>query len=137
MAMPLDTLYGPPHEHASHGDDDTPDLLGTVHEPNEVSLTKHFIAGQARSQHTLFPESLEDDIAEDHPVRVVDVFVDGLDLATQGFVGVQPEATGRPSYHPAVLLTLYIYGYLNRIQSSRRLERESQRNVELMWLLTR
>ena len=98
---------------------------------------KRFIAGQDRSQHTLFPESLEDYIAEDNPVRVVGVFVDGLDLAKQGFDGVQPEATGRPSYHPAVLLKLYIYGYLNRIQSSRRLERESQRNVELMWLLTR
>ena len=95
------------------------------------------MAGQDRSQRTLFPESLEDDIAEDNPVRVVDVFVDGLDQAKQGFDGVQPEATGRPSYHPAVLLKLYIYGYLNRIQSSRRLERESQRNVELMWLLTR
>ena len=98
---------------------------------------KRFIAGQDRSQHTLFPESLEDYIAEDNPVRAVDVSVDGLDLAKQGFDGVQPEATGRPSYHPAVLLKLYIYGYLNRIQSSRRLERESQRNVELMWLLTR
>ena len=98
---------------------------------------KRFMAGQDRSQRTLFPESLEDYIAEDNPVRVVDVFVDGLDLAKQGFDGVQPEATGRPSYHPAVLLKLYIYGYLNRIQSSRRLERESQRNVELMWLLTR
>lgn len=98
---------------------------------------KRFMAGQDRSQHTLFPESLEDCIAEDNPVRVVDVFVDGLNLAKQGFDGVQPEATGRPSYHPAVLLKLYIYGYLNRIQSSRRLEREAQRNVELMWLLTR
>ncbi|MDH5639878.1 MAG: IS1182 family transposase [Nitrospira sp.] len=98
---------------------------------------KRFMAGQARSQHTLFPDSLEDYIAEDNPVRVVDVFVDGLDLAKQGFDGVHPKATGRPSYHPAVLLKLYIYGYLNHIQSSRRLERESQRNVELMWLLTR
>ena len=98
---------------------------------------KRFMAGQDRSQRTLFPESLEDYIAEDNPVRVVDVFVEGLDLGKQGFDGVQPEATGRPSYHPAVLLKLYIYGYLNRIQSSRRLERESQRNVELMWLLTR
>lgn len=98
---------------------------------------KRFIEGQSRSQSTLFPESLEDYIAEDNPVRVVDVFVEGLDLAKQGFDGVQPEATGRPSYHPGVLLKLYIYGYLNRVQSSRRLERESQRNVELMWLLNR
>lgn len=113
------------------------DLNGTVYEPDEGYLMKRFIAGQDRSQHTLFPESLEDYIAEDSSVRVVDVFVEGLDLAKQGFDGVQPEATGRPSYHPAVLLTLYIYGCLNRIQSSRRLERESQRHVELMWLLTR
>jgi transposase len=98
---------------------------------------KRFMAGQDRSQRTLFPESLEDYIAEDNPVRVVDVFVEGLDLGKQGFDGVQPEATGRPSYHPAVQLKHNIYGYLNRIQSSRRLERESQRNVELMWLLTR
>jgi len=98
---------------------------------------KRFIEGQARSQSTLFPESLEDFIAEDNPVRVVDVFVEGLDLAKQGFDGVQPEVTGRPAYHPSVLLKLYIYGYLNRVQCSRRLERESQRNVELMWLLNR
>ena len=137
MAMPLDTLSFSPHDHASHGDDATTDLIGTVHSPDEVYLMKRFMAGQDRSQRTLFPESLEDDIAEDNPVRVVDVFVDGLDQAKQGFDGVQPEATGRPSYHPAVLLKLSIYGYLNRIQSSRRLERESQRNVELMWLLTR
>lgn len=98
---------------------------------------KRFVEGQDRSQSTLFPESLEDYIAEDNPVRVVDVFVEELDLARQGFEGVQPEATGRPSYHPAVMLKLYIYGYLNRVQSSRRLEREAQRNVELMWLLNR
>jgi len=98
---------------------------------------KRFIEGQERSQSTLFPESLEDYIAEDNPVRVIEVFVEGLDLGKQGFEGVQPEATGRPSYHPAVLLKLYIYGYLNRVQSSRRLERETQRNVELMWLLNR
>ena len=98
---------------------------------------KRFIEGQDRSQSTLFPESLEDYIAEDNPARVVDVFVEGLDLAKQGFSGAQPEATGRPSYHPGVLFKLYIYGYLNRVQSSRRLERESQRNVELMWLLNR
>jgi transposase len=98
---------------------------------------KRFIEGQERSQSTLFPESLEDYIAEDNPVRVIEVFVEGLDLVKQGFDGAQPEATGRPSYHPAVLLKLYIYGYLNRIQSSRRLERETQRNVELIWLLNR
>jgi transposase len=80
---------------------------------------------------------LEDWVDEDNPVRVIDVFVDGLDLGDLGFVGVEPEATGRPSYHPSVLLKFYIYGYLNRVQSSRRLEREVGRNVEVMWLLGR
>ena len=82
--MPLDPLYFSPHEHTSNGDDGTTDLIGTVHTPDEVYLMKRFMAGQDRSQHTLFPESLEDYIAEDNPVRVVDVFVDGLDLAKQG-----------------------------------------------------
>lgn len=95
---------------------------------------KRFIEGADRSQNTLFPERLDDYIFDDNPVRIVDVFVDELDLAALGFSGADPESTGRPSYHPATLLKLYIYGYLNRIQSSRRLERETQRNVELMWL---
>jgi transposase len=95
---------------------------------------KRFIEGEDRSQVTLLPECLDDYIAEDNPVRVVDAFVDELDLQDLGFEGTEPAATGRPSYHPAVLLKIYIYGYLNRIQSSRRLEREAQRNVELMWL---
>jgi len=95
---------------------------------------KRFIEGESRTQSILLPASLEDYVAETNPVRVVDVFVDELDLGKLGFEGVDPAATGRPSYHPAVLLKLYIYGYLNRIQSSRRLEREAQRNVELMWL---
>ena len=90
---------------------------------------KRFIEGEDRSQSTLFPEHLDDYIAEDNPVRVIDVFVDELDLAELGFDGMQPEVTGRPAYHPASLLKIYIYGYLNRIQSSRRLERETQRNV--------
>jgi transposase len=98
---------------------------------------KRFVEGQDRGQSTLFPECLEDWIDEDNPVRVIDVFVDGLDLADVGFVGVDPEVTGRPSYHPSVLLKLYIYGYLNRVQSSRRLEREAGRNIEVMWLLGR
>lgn len=85
----------------------------------------------------MLPEVLDDYIAEANPVRVVDVFVDELDLWQIGFEGIEPAATGRPAYHPAVLLKLYIYGYLNRIQSSRRLEREAQRNVELMWLTGR
>ena len=98
---------------------------------------KRYVEGENRSQSTLFPESLEDYIAEDNPVRVVDVFVDELDLKGMGFEGAEPEATGRPAYHPGTLLKIYIYGYLNRLQSSRRLERETQRNVELIWLTGR
>lgn len=98
---------------------------------------KRFIQGTERSQVTLFPEQLEDYVAEDNPVRVVDVFVEQLDLGKLGFEGVTPMKTGRPAYHPAVLLKLYIYDYLNRIHSSRRLERESQRNLELICLLER
>jgi transposase len=98
---------------------------------------KRFIQSTDRTQVTLFPEQLEDYVADDNPVRVVDVFVDQLDLGELGFAGVTPLKTGRPAYHPAVLLKLYIYGYLNRIQSSRRLERESQRNLELIWLMER
>ena len=98
---------------------------------------KRFIEGADRGQSTLFPECVEDWIGEDNPVRVIDVLVDGLDLAELGFGGVDPEATGRPSYHPSILLKLYIYGYLNQVQSSRRLEREAGRNVEVMWLLGR
>jgi transposase len=90
-----------------------------------------------RGQSTLFPERLEDWIAENNPVRMIDVLVDEFDLAEFGFSGVDPEATGWPSYHPSVLLKLYIYGYLNRVQSSRRLEREAGRNVEVMWLTGR
>ena len=98
---------------------------------------KRFIEGIDRTQSTLFPDRLEDWIGEDNPVRVVDVFVDELDLCSLGFGRVAPRATGRPSYHPSVLLKLYIYGYLNRVQSSRRLEREAGRNVEVMWLTGR
>src|SRR5262245_56654165 len=96
-----------------------------------------FIEEADRGQWTLLPECLDDFIDESNPVRVIDVFVDALDLAEMGFEGVEPEATGRPSYHPSVLLKLYIYGYLNRVQSSRRLEREAGRNVEVMWLVGR
>lgn len=85
----------------------------------------------------MLPSCVDDYIAEDNPARVVDVFVDGLDLAALGFGGVQPAATGRPAYHPATLLKIYVYGYLNRVQSSRRLERETGRNIELMWLTGR
>ncbi len=98
---------------------------------------RRFVEGTDRGQSTLFPECLEDWIGEDNPVRVVDVFVEELDLAELGFGGVAPEATGRPSYHPSILLKLYIYGYLNRVQSSRRLEHEAGRNVEVMWLVGR
>ena len=95
---------------------------------------KRFIEGDDRTQVTLLPECLDDYVESENPVRVIEVFVDGLDLGALGFVGVDPAVTGRPAYHPAVLLKIYIYGYLNRIQSSRRLEREAERNVELMWL---
>ena len=95
---------------------------------------KRFIQGQDRSQSTLFPETLDAYIDEGNAVRVVDAYVDELDLFGLGFERVNPKATGRPGYHPSVLLKLYIYGYLNSIQSSRRLEREAGRNVELMWL---
>jgi transposase len=98
---------------------------------------KRFVEGADRSQSTLFPERLDDYIADDNPVRVIEVFVDALDLHRLGFDGIEPEATGRPAYHPATLLKIYIYGYLNRIQSSRRLERETQRNIELIWLTRR
>jgi len=96
-----------------------------------------YIEGQDRQQVTLLPECLDDFIAEDNPVRTVDAFINELDLADLGFAGVTPAHTGRPSYHPAVLLKIYVYGYLNRVPSSRRLERECQRNVELMWLTGR
>ena len=98
---------------------------------------KRFIEGEDRRQATLLPDSLEDYVTEDNPVRVVDVFIDELDLEALGFSGVVPEVTGRPAYRPATLLKIYLYGYLNRIQSSRRLERETQRNIELMWLTGR
>ena len=96
-----------------------------------------FVVGDDRSQSTLFPERLDEYLGEDNPVRAIDVFVDELDLAKLGFGGVEPEATGRPAYHPATLLKIYVYGYLNRVQSSRRLERECQRNIELVWLTGR
>ena len=96
-----------------------------------------FIEGADRNQVTLFPDRLEDWIEEDNPVRVVDAFIDGLDLPELGFERAEPAETGRPGYHPEVLLKLYVYGYLNRVQSSRRLEREAGRNVEVMWLTGR
>src|SRR4026208_358562 len=98
---------------------------------------KRFVDGVDRGQSTLFPECLEDWINEDNPVRVIDVFVEELDLAELGFGRVDPKVTGRPSYHPSVLLKLYIYGYLNRVQSSRRLERAAGRDVEGLWLTSR
>lgn len=98
---------------------------------------KRFVVGEDRDQQVLLPPSLEDYVSEENPVRVVDAFVDELDLRELGFAGMQPKSTGRPAYHPSVLLKIYIYGYLNRIQSSRRLEREAGRNIELMWLCAR
>src|SRR5260221_2392092 len=96
-----------------------------------------FVVGDDRSQSTLFPERLDDYLGDDNPVGAIDVCVDELDLAKLGFGGVEPLATGRPAYHPATLLKIYVYGYLNRVQSSRRLERECQRNIELVWLTGR
>jgi transposase/NACalpha-BTF3-like transcription factor len=96
-----------------------------------------FVQCHDRRQDTLLPGRLEDYVSEENPVRVVDAFVEQLDLGKLGFAGMHPEATGRPAYHPATLLKIYLYGYLNRVQSSRRLERETQRNVELMWLTGR
>src|SRR5215467_10362758 len=98
---------------------------------------KRFVEGEDRKQGVLLPEYLDDYVTENNPVRVIDVFVDELDLGSLGFSGVVPEATGRPGYHPGVLLKIYVYGYLNQIQSSRRLEREARRNVEMMWLTGR
>ncbi|MCP1539619.1 transposase [Methylorubrum extorquens] len=96
-----------------------------------------FVQAADRDQVTLLPACLDDYVAQDSQTRVVDVFVDELDLTAFGFAGVMPAATGRPGYHPAMLLKLYLYGYLNQIPSSRRLEREAGRNVELMWLIGR
>jgi transposase len=96
-----------------------------------------FIDGEDRLQQTLLPHSLEDYVGEENPVRVIEAFIDELDLAALGFAGMMPAATGRPAYHPSTLLKIYLYGYLNRIQSSRRLEREAHRNIELMWLTGR
>src|SRR5512142_2027915 len=100
-------------------------------------MMRRFVEEADRGQWTLLPECLDDFIDESNPVRVIDVFVDALDLTEMSFEGVEPEVTGRPSYHPSGLLKLYIYGYLNRVQSSRRLEREAGRNVEVMWLTGR
>ena len=98
---------------------------------------KRFVQGTDCTQGILLPEQLEDFVSHDNPVRAVDVLVDSLDLQALGFDGAQPALTGRPSYHPGVQLKIYIYGYLNRVQSSRRLEREAQRNIEVMWLTSR
>ena len=96
-----------------------------------------FVEGEDRRQGVLLPEYLDDYVSEENPVRVIDVFVDELDLGALGFEGVEPEATGRPAYHPGLMLKIYVYGYINQIASSRRLEREAQRNVEMMWLTGR
>ena len=98
---------------------------------------KRFVEGEDRRQGVLLPEFLDDYVSEENPVRVIDVFVDELDLGVLGFAGVVPDVTGRPAYHPGLLLKIYVYGYINQIGSSRRLERETQRNVEMMWLTGR
>jgi transposase len=96
-----------------------------------------FVEGEDRRQSLLLPPSLDDYVTDDNPVRVVEAFIEELDLGALGFGGVEPAATGRPAYHPSTMLKIYLYGYLNRLQSSRRLEREAQRNIELMWLTGR
>jgi transposase len=93
-----------------------------------------FIKGVNRSQFTFFPESLNDFVNAENTVRVIDVFIEVLDLAELGFTGAITKSTGRPKYHPSIMLKLYLYGYLNRVQSFRRLEIEANRNIELMWL---
>src|SRR6201997_5955528 len=98
---------------------------------------KRVVEGEDRRQGALLPHYLDDYVTENNPVRVIEAFIDELDLATLGFAGVVPEVTGRPAYHPSTLLKIYLYGYLNRVPSSRRLEREAQRNLELMWLTGR
>jgi transposase len=98
---------------------------------------KRFVEGEDRRQGVLLPEYLDDFVAEENQVRVIEAFVDELDLRALWFEGVVPEATGRPAYHPATMLKIYVYGYVNQIASSRRLEREAQRNVEMMWLTGR
>jgi len=96
-----------------------------------------FVQGEDRRQDFLLPASLDDYVSEDNPVRVVEAFIDELDFHALGFAGVTPAETGRPAYHPSTMLKIYLYGYLNRLQSTRRLEREAQRNIELMWLTGR
>lgn len=96
-----------------------------------------YVEASDRDQVTLLPECLDDYIAEDNSIRAVDAFVEALDVEALGFARATPASTGRPAYHPGVLLKIYIYGYLNRVASSRRLERECQRNLELMWLTGR
>ncbi len=104
---------------------------------NREGMMAGFIQGADRQQTTLLAECLDDWVDESNPVRAVDVFVDALELGELGFDGVTPAATGRPGYHPSPMLKLFIYGYLNRVQSSRRLEREACRNLEVMWLTGR
>ena len=95
---------------------------------------KRFVEGVDRTQSSLLPECVDDYVSEENPVRILEAFVDQLDLREMGFESIDPEATGRPSYHPSIMLKIYLYGYLNRVQSSRRLEHETQRNIEVMWL---
>ena len=109
-------------------------MVGFAYELHAGASMAGFVAGTDREQMTLFPARLDDYVAEDNPVRAVDVFVDGLDLDKLGFIRVQPLDLGRPGYDPRMMLKLYIYGYLNRVPSSRRLERECQRNIEVIWL---
>lgn len=100
-----------------------------------VLFSMKHIQGISRLQTLLLPECVDDYVAQDNPVRFIEAFVDSLDLATTGFIRINPKATGRPGYDPADMLKLYIYGYLNRVRSSRRLEVETHRNLEMIWLM--
>ena len=110
-------------------------LTGSPRRPRRVRINMAHISGFERSQLLLLPEAVDDYVGPDNPVQFIDAFVDGLDLSSAGFLRVAPKATGRPGYAPGDFLKLYIYGYLNRVQSSRRLEAECRRNIEVIWLL--
>src|SRR5882762_718111 len=112
-------------------------MIGLKDRANKGWRMSGFIDEADRNQGTLLPERVEEYVSEENPVRVIDAFIGELDLSKLGFEGLEPKPTVRPGYHPATMLKIYMYGYLNRIQSTRRLEREEQRNLELMWLVGR
>ena len=136
MNFPV-TLSARAYQSVSKPDWVARDMTECAQEQQLAGILMGFVSGDSREQATLFPVVLGDLMPEDHPVRVVDAFVAGLDLRELSFAKAEAASTGRPPYDPADLLKLYLYGYLNQVRSSRRLERECGRNVELMWLLNR